>query len=298
METNLDNLLHQVSRKVATMSPALKGVAMEILENPEEVQALSITELANRAGVADSTVSRFLREMNLDGYNALRLGIAQAIYSKSNTTNSTNSSWVYEGVLEGDSLSDIMEKILHGSNDSLEKTRDRIDPLVINNLVDRIHEASAIYFTAMGSSATSAESAMMRFVRAGKKCHFFRDQSVQSMGAATLDNNDLLIAISDSGDSIPVINAAQIAKHHGANIAVITSNPESQLATLADDLLLTGSTVANSDVYGESVTSKWGQLFVIDVLYATYATRYFEETAKFLQETYLSGIKTSRIGMK
>lgn len=294
METNLDNLLHQVSRKVATMSPALKGVAMEILENPEEVQSLSITELANRAGVADSTVSRFLREMNLDGYNALRLGIAQAIYSKSNSSTSTNSSWVYEGVLEGDSLSDIMEKILHGSNDSLERTKDRIDPLVINNLVDRIHGASAIYFTAMGSSATSAESAMMRFVRAGKKCHFFRDQSVQSMGAATLKEGDLLIAISDSGDSIPVISAAQIAKHHGANIAVITSNPESQLASLADDLLLTGSTVANSDVYGESVTSKWGQLFAIDVLYATYATRYFEETANFLQETYLLGIKTSR----
>jgi RpiR family carbohydrate utilization transcriptional regulator len=294
MEKNTDNLLHQVSRKVATMSPALKGVAMEILENPEEVQSLSITELANRAGVADSTVSRFLREMNLDGYNSLRLGIAQAIYSKSNATEPTNSSWVYEGVLEGDTLAQIMEKILYGSNNSLERTKDRINPVVISSLVDRIYEAPSVYFSAMGSSATSAESAMMRFVRAGKKCHFFRDQSVQSMGAATLKEGDLLVAISDSGDSIPVISSSNIAKNHGASVAVLTSNPDSPLAALADYLLLTGSTVANSDVYGESVTSKWGQLFAIDVLYATYATRYFEETASFLQETYLTAIKSSR----
>jgi RpiR family carbohydrate utilization transcriptional regulator len=267
---------------------------MEILENPEQVQSLSITELANRAGVADSTVSRFLREMNLDGYNALRLGLAQAIYSKVASPSEGNSSWVYEGVLEGDSQDQIVEKILHGSTEALQRTKDRIDPIVINRLVDKIHSASAVYFSAMGSSATSAESAMMRFVRAGKRCHFFRDQSVQSMGAATLQKGDVLISISDSGDSIPVISAAQIAKHHGAHIAVITSNPDSELATLADDLILTGSTVSNSDVYGESVTSKWGQLFAIDVLYATYATRYFEETANYLQETYLLGIKTSR----
>lgn len=276
------------------MSPALRGVAMEILENPEQVQSLSITELANRAGVADSTVSRFLREMNLDGYNALRLGLAQAIYSKVASSSEGNSSWVYEGVLEGDSQDQIVEKILHGSTEALQRTKDRIDPIVINRLVDKIHSASAVYFSAMGSSATSAESAMMRFVRAGKRCHFFRDQSVQSMGAATLQQGDVLVAISDSGDSIPVISAAQIAKHHGAHIAVITSNPDSELATLADDLILTGSTVSNSDVYGESVTSKWGQLFAIDVLYATYATRYFEETANYLQETYLLGIKSSR----
>lgn len=277
------------------MSPALRGVAMEILENPEQVQSLSITELANRAGVADSTVSRFLREMNLDGYNSLRLGLAQAVYSKTSSSNpETNSSWVYEGVLEGDTQDQIVEKILHGSTEALQRTKDRIDPIVINRIVDKIHSASAVYFSAMGSSATSAESAMMRFVRAGKRCHFFRDQSVQSMGAATLQKGDVLISISDSGDSIPVISAAQIAKHHGAHIAVITSNPESTLATLADDLILTGSAVSNSDVYGESVTSKWGQLFAIDVVYATYAARYFEETATYLQETYLLGIKSSR----
>lgn len=287
------NLLHQISRRAGSLSPALRGVAEVILANPEEAQALSITELAGRAGVADSTVSRFLRELDLDGYNQLRLGIAQAIYSRPASTERTN--WVYEGVLKGDTKEQIVEKVLHGSLESLTRTVERLDPDALDDVVERIHEASCIYFSAMGLSATSAESAIMRFVRAGKRCIFFRDQTIQTMGGATLREGDVLIAISDSGDSTAVVSAAQIAKFHGAFVLGITSNVDSALASVVDQLLLTASAVASSDVYGESVTAKWGQLLAVDVLYATYATRYYEETEDFLQESYLSAIKPTRV---
>jgi RpiR family carbohydrate utilization transcriptional regulator len=287
------NILHQISRKSSSMSPALRGVAEAILENPEEVQSLSITELANRAGVADSTVSRFLRELDLDGYNSLRLGIAQAIYSRE-PSHAERTNWVYEGVLKSDSQQQILEKILHGSFESLTRTSERLDPEMLSDIVERIHGATVVYFLAMGGSATSAESAMMRFVRAGKRCLFFRDQAVQQMGAAALQADDVVIAISHSGDSTSVVSSAQIARYHGAYCIGITSNIDSQLAQVVDSVVLTGSALANSDVYGESVTSKWGQLLAIDVLYATYATRYYEETENYLEESYLSGIRSTR----
>ncbi len=290
-----DNILHQISRRAGSLSPALRGVADVILTNPEEAQALSITELAGRAGVADSTVSRFLRELDLEGYNQLRLGIAQAIYSRPAAAAEPKANWVYEGVLKGDSQANILEKVLHGSFESLTRTAERLDPEVMAETVERIHSANSVYFASMGSSSTAAESATMRFVRAGVRCHFFRDQSVQSMGSATLGANDVLIAISDSGDSTSVVSSAQIAKFHGAHTVGITSNVDSALASVVDRVLLTAGTVASSDVYGESVTAKWGQLLAIDVLYATYATKYYEETADYLQESYLSAIKPTRV---
>ncbi|MCS5723662.1 MurR/RpiR family transcriptional regulator [Herbiconiux sp. CPCC 203407] len=289
-----DNLLHQISRRAGSLSPALRGVAEVILTDPEVAQSLSITELAGRAGVADSTVSRFLRELELDGYNQLRLGIAQAIYSRPGAAE-PKASWVYEGVLKGDTPSAVVEKVLHGSLEALTRTAERLDPEIVTETVERIHAASSVYFAAMGSSSTAAENATMRFVRAGVRCHFFRDQSVQSMGSATLGANDVLIAISDSGDSTSVVSSAQIAKFHGAHTVGITSNVDSALASVVDRVLVTAGTVASSDVYGESVTAKWGQLLAIDVLYATYATKYYEETADYLQESYLSAIKPTRV---
>ncbi|GAA2245046.1 DNA-binding transcriptional regulator HexR [Herbiconiux moechotypicola] len=289
-----DNILHQISRRAGSLSPALRGVADVILTNPEEAQALSITELAGRAGVADSTVSRFLRELELDGYNQLRLGIAQAIYSRPGA-GEQRTNWVYEGVLKGDSTENVIEKVLHGSYESLTRTAERLDPEVIADTVERIHSASSLYFAAMGSSSSAAESATMRFLRAGVRCHFFRDQSVQSMGSATLGPSDVLIAISDSGDSTSVVSSAQIAKFHGAHTVGVTSNVDSALASVVDTVLLTAGTVASSDVYGESVTAKWGQLLAIDALYASYATTYYEETADYLQESYLSAIRPTRV---
>ncbi|MFJ4222927.1 MurR/RpiR family transcriptional regulator [Microbacterium sp. NPDC089695] len=287
------NLLHQISRRASSLSPALRGVADVILANPEDAQSLSITELASRAGVADSTVSRFLRELDLDGYNQLRLGIAQAIYSRPAAADQ-RATWVYEGVLRGDSREQILEKVLHGSVEALHRTAERLDPAVLDDAAERIHAASCIYFAAMGSSATSAENAIMRFVRAGKRCLFFRDQSIQSMGSATAGEGDVLIAISDSGDSTPIVSSAQIAKFHGAFVLGVTSNIDSALAAVVDSVVLTAGTVASSDVYGESVTGKWGQLLAIDALYATYAARYYEETADYLQASYLAAIKPTR----
>lgn len=289
-----NNLLHRISRKSPSLSPALRGVAEVILAHPEQAQEMSITELANRAGVADSTVSRFLRELELDGYNQLRLGIAQAIYSREPAVAEQRSDWVYEGVLKGDDTEQIIEKVLHGSLESLRRTTERLAPEVIDAVIEKIHDAPALYFAAMGASATSAENGVMRFVRAGKRCHLFRDQSTQSMGAATLRPGDVLIAISDSGDSTSVVTTAEIARFHGAYTVAITSNVSSRLADGVDTVLLTASSVASSDVYGESVTSKWGQLLAIDALYAAYAARYYEETADYLRESYLSVIRSTR----
>src|SRR5690349_21742073 len=140
------NLLHRISRRSTTLSPALRGVADVILANPQEAQELSITELANRAGVADSTVSRFLRELQLDGYNQLRLGIAQAIYSRDPVPEDQRTDWVYAGVLKGDGTEQIVEKVLHGSLESLRRTTERLSPETIDAVIDRIHGAEVVYF--------------------------------------------------------------------------------------------------------------------------------------------------------
>lgn len=290
------NLLHLISKRVKDISPALRSIAEAILSNPTHVQTLSISELAQLAGVADSTVSRFLREFDLDGYKSLRLGIAQAVYAQGRVSSGEETNYVYEGILRTDSAGLVLEKVLQASNEALARTAASLDSEVLQAVVTEIESAESIYFVAMGSSTIAAENAIMRFVRAGKKCFIYRDQSVQVMASATLSARDLVVAISDSGQSLPIVNAARVAALHGSKVVAITSSAVSPLADAADYLFLTQSTSASSDVYGETVTSKWGQLFAIDALYAIFAVKNFEETSGYLQETYLSGIMGTRSG--
>lgn len=292
MSSTDSNLLHRISKHARSLPPSMKRVAEVILSNPSRAQTLSISQLAAEAKVADSTVSRFMRELGIDGYKALMLEISQAVYAS--PTSNLKSDYVYEGILKGDKPDLVLQKALSGSVESLTKTAASLNPETLKEVIKAIEKAKTIYFVAMGSSAISAENAIMRFVRAGKRCFLFRDQSIQIMAAATLEKTDLLIAISDSGESTSVVNALKVGKIHGAKTVAITSNATSPLANGADFVLLTSAPSSNSSVYGETMTAKWGQMFAIDALYAAYAASHYEETIGFLEESYLSGIKGTR----
>src|SRR5690606_16844592 len=57
----------------ASLAPAEQKVADYCLEQPEEVVYLSVTELADLCGVAESTVIRFAHAAGFSGYQELKL---------------------------------------------------------------------------------------------------------------------------------------------------------------------------------------------------------------------------------
>jgi DNA-binding MurR/RpiR family transcriptional regulator len=287
------NLLHQISSKLPYMAPAMRQIAEFVLEDPERIRLMTITQLAAAAGVADSTVSRFVRELGLDSYRSLRLGVAEATFVARAGSGRADGQFVYEGISRDESAESILGKVERSSQEALRQTALRVNPDAISRAVDLIERADVIVFFGMGLSCVAAEAGVMRFTRAGKKCLLFHDQSIQVMSATVLTEDDVVIGISDSGQTTPVVQAMRLARAHGAATIGITSADGSQLVADADVTLFT-STVPGGGLYGESVTSKWGQLLVIDTLYAAYASRHFDETLAHLEETYRAGILHSR----
>ncbi len=287
------NLLHEISSKLPYMAPAMRQIAEFVLNDPERVRIMTITELASAASVADSTVSRFVRELGLDGYRSLRLGIAEATFATRASANGETEQYVYEGISRDEPAESIIGKVERSSQAALRQTALRVNPKAIDGAVDLIERADVIVFFAMGLSCVAAQAGVMRFTRAGKKCLLFHDQSIQVMSATILTSRDVVIGISDSGQTTAVVDAMRLARAHGAATIGVTSVERSALVAHADVAVFT-STVPGSGLYGESVTSKWGQLLVIDTLYATYASRHFDETLAHLEETFTAGILHSR----
>ncbi|AMB41735.1 MULTISPECIES: MurR/RpiR family transcriptional regulator [Paenarthrobacter] len=289
-------LLHRISARLPYLPPSLRLVAEAVLKSPERAQSMTITELAMAAGVGESTVSRFVRELGVDGYKSLLLGLAEATFISKAATQEQSSAAdvVYEGVTRGDTPSDIVGKVERSSIQSLRRTGHRQDVTAIQRAVDMIDAANTLVFCCMGSSSIAAEEAVMRFTRAGKKCMLYRDTTIQVMLATILAPGDLLIGISDSGQSSPIIEALHLARQRGAATLAITGTEGSPLLEHADTALFTATVPSGGELYGESVTSKWGQLLVIDILYAAYATRHYDTTVKHLKDTYQNSIRQSR----
>jgi RpiR family carbohydrate utilization transcriptional regulator len=286
-------LLQQIASRMPYLPQALRQVAEHVLAQPDDIQSMTITALARAAGVAESTVSRFTREMGLPNYQALRLGIAESTFAKRSGAEAPRS-FVYDGISPDDPLDQIIGKIQHSSQHTLEQTAARLDAVKALQAVELVERASTLVFACMGSSSIAAEEGVMRFTRAGKKCVLYRDQSIQAMFATILGPDDVLIAISDSGHSTAVVEMVRTARQGGAGTIALTSQPDSPLAKASEVILYTASVPSGGALYGEAVTAKWGQLMAVDVLYAAFASRNSAATLAHLEATYAAGIKHSR----
>lgn len=288
------NVLHRISARLPYLAPALRQIAEFLLNEPDRAQHMTIVELAEAARVAESTVSRFVRLLGLDGYQSLRLAVAEATFLSRTEPAAEQHPFVYEGISEGDSGSTIVGKIERSAGQALRHTAERLDEKAVGRAVDLIERSSCLSFACMGLSSIAAEDGVMRFTRAGRRCMLFRDQSIQVMSATILGPADVIIGISDSGESAPVVDALRLGRERGAGTIVITSCEGSSVTKHAEVTLFTSNVPTGGLLYGEAVTSKWGQLLVIDILYACFAARHYDETLRHLKETYAAGIKQTR----
>jgi DNA-binding MurR/RpiR family transcriptional regulator len=291
------HVLQLIARRLPYLNPALRRVGEFILERPETAKTMTITQLAAACDVAESTVSRFVREVGLERYQALRLGIAEAVLLSRNGDPAAASErgYVYEGVTRNDSAVTIIDKITRSSHGVLRRTAAHLDATAIERAVDLIDAAGLLVFCCQGSSSVAADNATMRFTRAGKKCLLFHDQSLQVMTATIAGPGDVVIGISDSGETTPVVEALAQARARGAATIAVTSAEGSPITKHAEMVLFTAGTLTGDvGLYGEAMTSKWGQILVMDVLYAGFAVRHFDETLRHLEDTYATAIRTSR----
>jgi RpiR family transcriptional regulator, carbohydrate utilization regulator len=297
-DSGSQNILDFISKEQPYLNPALRRVADYILEHPNRAKSIPIHELAEECGVAESSVTRFVKVIGLKSYQELKIAIAETLSARNvpETEELMEEKFVFEGITRSDSEPTIVDKVMSRNIQTLLDTKQRLNFSQVSRAVDAIDHAQVLIFCCMGSSSLAAEEAVMRFTRAGKKCLLFRDQSIQLMTAAIVNKDDLVFGLSNSGRSAQVVECLNLAQSRGARTIAVTSYEDSPLVTFADIALFTATKSASKEygLYRESMTSKMAQILVIDILYAIFASRYYDQTLQHLEETYLAAIRDTR----
>ncbi|RBP18130.1 RpiR family transcriptional regulator [Roseiarcus fermentans] len=277
------------------LNPALRRIAEYILKNPEQVKSISIKDLALLCQVSESTITRFVRDVNVVNFQQLKIRIAEEL-SKSSTTPVADMErrHVYEDISPTDDTSLVVDKISGRYIKTISDTMNGLNTREVERAVDAINACDFIVFFALGSSNLAAENAIMRFMRVGKTCQFFHDFTLRQISATTLNERSLAIGISNSGRTITTTNALKEAKARGATTICITSFPESPIVSYADIKLFTPTVNAalGSADYHESMVSKIAQLHVIDVLYSCFAVRNYDKSIDALERSEVYATST------
>lgn len=280
------DILGRIQKQVPYMNPALRRIGEYILEHADEAKTMTIKHLATACGVAEATVIRFVKELGLQGYQDLKIGIAEALIL-GNGGAQPDEAYVYEDISRADTPETIIGKVVYRNMQALADTRQRLSVDELNRAVEALEDANLLAFCSMGASSLAAEEGALRFTRAGKKCLLYHDQSMQLMSAAIMGQGDVVVGISNSGHSRLVVDALRLARARGARTIAITSSEDSPLVKHADIALFTPTRTQalGPSLHWESTSSKSAQILVIDILYACYAARHVDATIKFLEET-------------
>jgi len=269
------------------MNPALRRIAERVLKAPEEVKSISIKDLAAQCNVSESTVTRFVREIEVPSFQHFKILIAEELSQGGSTPSPMVDRHVYEDITEEDNTASVLSKVAARYAMTINDTMAGLSSEELEKAVAAIEAADVLAFFAMGASLLCVESALLRFMRVGKRCFFFRDLGMRQISTSTLGPKSLAIGVSNSGRTISTVDSLQQAKAQGATTLAITSFPDSPIVRHADICMFTPTVtgVRGPAEYHESMVSKIAQLQVIDVLYSLYAVRNFGRAIEGLERT-------------
>jgi RpiR family carbohydrate utilization transcriptional regulator len=270
------------------MNPALRRIADRVLKAPEEVKSISIKDLAAQCDVSESTVTRFVREIEVPSFQQFKILIAEELSQTGRGVPSAEGErHVYEDITADDDTVSVLSKVTSRYALTVTDTRAGLSTEQLERAVTAIEAADVMAFYAMGSSLLCVENALLRFMRVGKRCLFYRDLGIRQIGTSTLGSKSLAIGISNSGRTISTVDSLRAAKEQGAVTLAITSFPDAPIVRHADICLFTPTVtgVIGGAEYHESMVSKIAQLQVIDVLYSLYAVRNFGSAIAGLERT-------------
>ncbi|HYF78931.1 MAG TPA: MurR/RpiR family transcriptional regulator [Symbiobacteriaceae bacterium] len=249
LEARISGIRHDLSDKE-------QAVASFLLSEPKEFVSLSISALAARCRVSETVIIRLYRKLGYDGFHQFKIDIAQSL---------TEASADALGDLKtGDDVETIKKKVFAITRQALEDSIGMVDSDQLAAARDALLSARRVVVAAFGGSASVGLDFVHKLLKLGIIASLQQDTHMQAMSAAVMGADDVLMAISHSGNSRDIVEVLEIARQQGATTILLTGFPRSPAAKAADINLY--SVCRETKFQTDAMTSRIVQLAVLDTL--------------------------------
>jgi 6-phospho-3-hexuloisomerase len=130
-------------------------------------------------------------------------------------------------------MQDSLQYIIKEMQDALS----RLDPEAVEEAISALSKAKKIFIYGVGRSGLVGQAFAVRLVQMGFDVHFVGD-----MTTPFVDETDLVIIVSNTGETMSAVQTANIVGRVGAKVIAVTSNPNSKLGHASNIILEVGQT--------------------------------------------------------
>ena len=204
------NLIRRLTDARSTLSKSETKVASYVLDHAHEVIEMRVADLARGSQVSEPTVIRFCRAIGFDGFQSFKLNLAQHL----------GSGGVYSqfAVDDNDTVEDLRNKVFDTTIGTLLTVRDELDPIALERSINAITRANRVEFYGFGASGSVAADAQHKFFRLQMSSAAYTDPHIQHMSAISLGRDDVVVAISQSGQTTALLQSVRLARQAGATV--------------------------------------------------------------------------------
>ena len=205
-----------------------RKIGTYIIQHTAEVVDMTVGELAQACGVSDASVSRFCKKINMKGFHHLKITLAKEISEKGIEE---------EEVSNHISVNDIeqsLKNILANKVTEITQTVSMMDAKQLSEILNKLNMARTVQFFAVGNTIPVAIDGAFTLNQIGIPAVSGTIWETQIGYTYNMTAEDVVIAISNSGESTAVLRALEAAKSAGATTLSITNSEKSSAAQLSD----------------------------------------------------------------
>lgn len=205
-----------------------RKISTYIIQHTAEVVDMTVGELAQACGVSDASVSRFCKKINMKGFHHLKITLAKEISEKGIEE---------EEVSNHISVNDIeqsLKNILANKVTEITQTVSMMDAKQLSEILNKLNMARTVQFFAVGNTIPVAIDGAFKLNQIGIPAVSGTIWETQIGYTYNMTAEDVVIAISNSGESTAVLRALEAAKSAGATTLSITNSEKSSAAQLSD----------------------------------------------------------------
>ena len=205
-----------------------KKIGTYIMQHPSAVVDMTVGELAQACKVSDASVSRFCKKIGMKGFHHLKITLAKEISEKGNDE---------EKISNHISVNDIkqsLKNILANKITEITQTVSMMDTEQLHEILNKLNTAKTVQFFAVGNTIPVAIDGAFKLNQIGIPAVSGTIWETQIGYTYNMTADDVVIAISNSGESTAVLRALEAAKSAGATTISITNSEKSSAAQLSD----------------------------------------------------------------
>lgn len=255
------NCLIRIRQRYPHLAQSDKKLADFILTQPDLARHLSSQELASQSGVSQSSVVKFAQKMGFKGFPALKLAMSEALASHPNP----HSVPVHNQIRGDDPLRLVGEKLIKDNIAAMHASLDVNDEEKLREAVTMLQNARRIVLTGIGASGLVARNFSWKLMKIGLNAVAELDMHALLATVQAMTPDDLLLAISYSGERREINLAADETLRVGGRILAITGFSPNALQQRASHCLYT--IAEEQATRSAAISSTSAQMMLTDLLF-------------------------------